>query len=120
MCCLKVEHIRCLSVDVGGTKPVDFAGTADKLLAELAGDWEDGTVAYHGRYRWRPTFVSVDSPSQSVDPPLAAGDVCLITGGLGGIGYALAEHLAETVTGVRLALLSRSGYPQGAPGHRPA
>lgn len=41
----------------------------------------------------------------------AAGDACLITGGAGGLGLAIARHLAATRPGARLALTGRTALP---------
>lgn len=99
----EVAGVRCKVADVGRVRP-DVVG---RLLAEAAGDWHIGSVAYRGAACWRPTFVELE---EAVDERviMGAADVCLVTGGLGGLGFLLAEQLAESVDGIRLALLSRS------------
>ncbi|MDQ2695277.1 MAG: SDR family NAD(P)-dependent oxidoreductase, partial [Pseudomonadota bacterium] len=100
------EHpnLRCRSIDV----TLDD-GLADRLLAELAFDGGDpAPVALRGPCRWTQGFAA-----RRLDPPagpaqgLRKHGVYLITGGLGGIGLILAEHLARTVQ-ARLILVCRS------------
>src|SRR6185503_9683539 len=55
-------------------------------------------------------FARTRLPAQSERTALRERGVYLITGGLGGIGLALAEHLAETVD-ARLVLVGRTGLP---------
>lgn len=80
-----------------------------QLLAEVINGRSDSLVAYRGRYRYHPTYTPIQP--QPAPAPLRPQGVYLITGGLGGVGLHLAEYLAETVPGVRLALLGRSGDP---------
>ncbi|HLO89373.1 MAG TPA: KR domain-containing protein, partial [Nostocaceae cyanobacterium] len=54
--------------------------------------------------------VKIDTPIQG-NQRLRTKGVYLITGGLGGVGLALAEYLAKTVQ-ARLILLGRSPFPQ--------
>jgi len=83
----------------------------DQLLDELAEKVSEHVVAYRGRHRWIQSFEPVrlenGSGAQSL---LSDGGVYLITGGLGGVGLALAQHLARTHK-AKLALLGRSGLP---------
>ncbi|WP_437483072.1 SDR family NAD(P)-dependent oxidoreductase [Sorangium sp. So ce1014] len=85
----------------------------DILLAELTATEPGGTaVRYDGDRRLRRRFI--------LEPPgelhrqergaslLRRGGVYVVTGGAGGIGAILAEHLARTV-GARLVLAGRSG-----------
>ncbi len=68
-------------------------------------------VALRGRHRWTQIFepLCLDHQERPV-PRLRAGGVYLITGGLGGIGLAMAEHLARTVQ-AKLVLTSRTELP---------
>ena len=83
----------------------------DQLLDELTEKVSERVVAYRGRHRWIQSFEPVrlekGSGAQSL---LSDGGVYLITGGLGGVGLALAQHLARTRK-AKLALLGRSGLP---------
>ena len=107
-------HITCRSVDI--VLP-DESGSQealllDQLIAELTATTSDLTVAYRGRQRWVQCFEAV----RLAETPAAAGrlregGVYLITGGLGGIGLALAEHLARTVR-AKLVLVGRSSFPE--------
>ena len=90
---------------------------ARQLLAELADETAGaaggtGQIALRAGRRWRLTYEQlksiVDVPG---GPGLREGGVYVITGGLGGIGITLAEHLA-TRTRARLVLVSRSGLPR--------
>lgn len=68
-------------------------------------------VALRGNRRWVQTFESLQLPQQDLQAAhLREGGVYLITGGLGGIGLAVAEYLARTVS-ARLVLVGRSGLP---------
>ncbi|MCP3805305.1 SDR family NAD(P)-dependent oxidoreductase [Allokutzneria sp. A3M-2-11 16] len=91
--------IRCTLVDLA-----DPARGVDQLIGEaLAEDGED-IVAWRGGRRWVPAFEPVKLAESN---PLRDGGVYVITGGLGGIGLAMAQRLAETVS-ARLVLLGRT------------
>lgn len=68
------------------------------------------TIAYRGGRRWQPSFSKIESHSQSVAPMFNSDGVYLITGGLGGVGFALASKIAEQYQ-PKLVLLGRSELP---------
>lgn len=76
---------------------------------QLSDQSSDTVVAYRGNYRWLPTYEAMRLETVEQSPVRSQG-VYLITGGLGGIGLTLAEHLAQTVQ-ARLVLVSRSSMP---------
>ncbi len=88
----------------------DTERTAQNLLAEF-GLSGTGTAAYRGAYRWVQSYEPVALPALDERPaPIRTQGVYLVTGGLGGIGLALAGYLAETAQ-ARLVLTSRSSLP---------
>jgi NAD(P)-dependent dehydrogenase (short-subunit alcohol dehydrogenase family)/acyl carrier protein len=88
-------------------------GLLDDLLAEAAGPFDaaESVVAWRGGERWVRTFgparLARDAGPVS---RVREGGVYLITGGLGGLGLALAEELAGLAR-VKLALLGRTALP---------
>ncbi|WP_217211487.1 type I polyketide synthase [Streptomyces sp. AC550_RSS872] len=105
------EHpaLACRSVDIVlDGEPIER--TADQLLREFSVPPEHAAVAYRGTHRWSQTYVPAPlPPSDSAPSTLRDDGVYLITGGTGGLGLALAEHLARP--GRRLALLARTPVP---------
>jgi acyl transferase domain-containing protein len=80
------------------------------LAAELAGPHGEPVVALRRGRRWVPRYETMPAPA--ADPSILREDgVYLITGGLGGIGLAMAERLAAGHR-ARLVLLARSGLPE--------
>lgn len=103
-------NLSCRSIDVVvpiGTKYKQQL--VDQLLFELQAKSSDVVVAYRGLHRWVQIFEPVRL-DKSGAARLREGGVYLITGGLGGIGFVLAEHLAKTVR-AKLLLLGRSAFP---------
>ncbi|MGJ5895323.1 beta-ketoacyl synthase N-terminal-like domain-containing protein [Streptomyces niveiscabiei] len=102
------EHpgLTAQSIDIARHAP-----DAGRLLTELVRRPEDPVVAHRGRGRWTPRWepVRLEQPAR---PPARVRErgVYLITGGLGGIGLTLAEHLARTAR-ARLVLVGRSPLP---------
>ncbi|WP_370936749.1 beta-ketoacyl synthase N-terminal-like domain-containing protein [Amycolatopsis sp. cg13] len=93
------------------SRVVDLALPADarQVLAELAAT--DDQAALRGRRRWVREIRPLPSrPPQSLPALLRERGTYLITGGLGGIGLALAEDLARLVR-ARLVLVGRSSFP---------
>ncbi|MEH2121102.1 SDR family NAD(P)-dependent oxidoreductase [Nostoc sp.] len=84
----------------------------DQLLNELDAPSSDLAIAYRGNHRWVQHFESV-CLNQATEKTLRLRKegVYLITGGLGGIGLTLAEHLAKTIQ-AKLLLVGRSEFPQ--------
>ncbi|HEU5230966.1 MAG TPA: KR domain-containing protein, partial [Ktedonobacteraceae bacterium] len=102
-------HIRCRSIDLAQDDLSEHL--CDSLLKELLSPLVDTSVALRGRRRWVQTYEPLRLDAcKSEEIPLRPGGVYLITGGLGGIGLALAEHLASTVQ-ARLILVGRSTLP---------
>ncbi|MFB9905621.1 type I polyketide synthase [Allokutzneria oryzae] len=98
---LGVRHI-----DIGpGDRPA-----AGALLAELRATPADPVVALRGGRRWVPGHQPVPELSEVDEMVLRERGVYLITGGTGGIGITVAEHLARRVA-ARLVLTSRRGLP---------
>ncbi|MFN0059175.1 MAG: SDR family NAD(P)-dependent oxidoreductase [Planctomycetota bacterium] len=93
---------------------------ATQLLAELAAPPADGVFALREDERFlleyvrRSAAATPPSPAPLPTSGLREGGVYLITGGLGGLGLTMAAYLARETRGARLALLSRSRFPERA------
>ncbi len=110
------SHIFCRSIDI--TLPqVDtkqWQQLINNLFIELATATFDQVIAYRGNQRWVQCFEPLAIESQAVfTNKLRKGGVYVITGGLGGIGLAIAEHLAKIVQ-AKLVLIGRSELPPKA------
>jgi non-ribosomal peptide synthase protein (TIGR01720 family) len=107
-------NVTCCSIDV----VMPEAGTSqeerlvEQLTNEFAGQSTEPVVAYRGGHRWVQSFKPVRLDQQeTVSPQLREHGVYLITGGLGGVGLALAEYLVENVQ-AKLVLVGRRGLPE--------
>ncbi|MEH2270277.1 MAG: SDR family NAD(P)-dependent oxidoreductase [Nostoc sp.] len=106
-------NISCRSIDI--VSPSNQSWHQEKLinqlLSELQTQSSDSVIAYRGNHRWVQQFEPVSlEPASAKIPKLQEKGVYLITGGLGGIGLVLAEHLAKTVK-AKLLLTGRSSFP---------
>jgi acyl transferase domain-containing protein/acyl carrier protein len=111
-----VPNLRARSIDIASA---DWnARQAPLLAAALVGEAalssSPNQVAYRSGYRWEQAMapVRIESPAAE-EVPLRQRGVYLITGGLGGLGLAIARHLARTLE-ARLILTARSALPDRA------
>ncbi len=113
----ETSNTACRVLDVTGTDmnaPAEDAVRA--VLAALAAH-TGAELALRGRHWWVRGFDRVewaDAAAGGERTGLRDGGVYLITGGLGGIGLALAEQIAATAERPVLGLLGRSGFPAPA------
>jgi acyl transferase domain-containing protein/acyl carrier protein len=106
----EIAQITCRNVDVV-LPDGDCQALAATLLTELDGAARETVVAYRGGERWTEVFQPLRLPARAGTPArLRHGGVYLITGGLGGIGLAVAGYLARSVQ-AKLVLVSRSPFP---------
>lgn len=109
----ELAGVYCRAIDVvlprAGTR--GEAELARQLIAEFDHKALEPVVAYRGRHRWIQSYerIRLDDPG-SETARLRRHGTYLITGGLGGVGLALAEYLARTVS-PKLILTSLSGLP---------
>lgn len=105
-------HITCRYVDLSPAQTaMEQARQANQLLAELQAGTNDTIVAYRGNRRWVPTFEPVRLEADRVPAyPLREHGVYMITEGLVGVGWALAQLLAAAA-GAKLLLIEQSGFP---------
>ena len=106
------SNITCLSVDIVIPQSTHRKEILlDQLQQELTAKSEDSVIAYRGNHRLVQTYdpVRLEQSGNEISQ-LREGGVYLITGGLGGIGFVLAEHLANTVR-AKLILTGRSAFP---------
>ncbi|WP_431111396.1 SDR family NAD(P)-dependent oxidoreductase [Variovorax paradoxus] len=102
--------VSCRVIDVVLPAPESAAETdlARRVADEAASARDDFVVAYRGPHRWLKSYEPV--PMQPATPRLREGGVYLITGGMGGVGLALARHLSRAWK-ARLVLLGRTALP---------
>ncbi len=110
------SNITCRSIDI--TLPPSntrqWQQLIDQLIVELVAGVSDPIIAYRGNHRWVQCFEPLPVDGETLrTAKLRQGGVYIITGGLGGIGLAIAQHLAKTVQ-AKLVLIGRSGLPTKA------
>lgn len=105
----ELPGIRCLSLDFD-LKSDDADACAANILAEMRGDQSDGTLAFRGSDRFVESFAPLALDGAAIHQPLMENGVYIITGGLGGLGLSLAQHLARLYK-ARLVLVGRSPIP---------
>lgn len=104
-------RLRSLDLHVAGETDGLAPELARRLLAELVAEAPDDVVAFRGRER----LVAHFAPLRLAERPGGASwlrerGVYVVAGGLGGVGLAVAEHLARRVR-ARLVLLARRALP---------
>ncbi len=104
------------SLDVGELATLEREANVDAaalmIVAEFRAGVNDAIVAHRGRSRWVRRHMPAPLPTEeATGTPITEHGVYLITGGLGGIGLALAEHLATTAK-ARPVLVSRTALPE--------
>ncbi len=108
----EVPGVTCRSLDLDGSEPdEELLASVVALLARPPAEPE---LARRGRHWWVAADDAVElAPVQGGHP--RDGGVYLITGGLGGLGAAFAEHLARAATAPVLGLLGRTPPPPDDP-----
>lgn len=84
------------------------ASVAAKLVAELCADDGESQVAWRGERRYAARLARAVRAEAAARPLRLADGPVLVTGGLGGIGLALARHLADRHGARHLVLMGRS------------
>ncbi len=138
--------LTCRSADITGAEPIAPASAAlhgfvrsvaseepqlscrlidvtprpdERALAAEIVRWRDGgVVAVRGSRRWEQVSVPFHPTAAAAAPPIRRHGSYLITGGLGGLGWATARALASTGLRPRLILLGRTGIPDDSSDHR--
>lgn len=102
-------NCRIIDIELPAVNSVAQTRLIRQIIAGTRRNPDDTLVAYRGPYRWVQCYQPVKQLT-AVANRLKQGGVYLITGGLGGIGLTLAEHLARNFR-ARLVLLGRSAIP---------
>jgi acyl transferase domain-containing protein/thioesterase domain-containing protein/acyl carrier protein len=102
---------RTRAVDLDRTALGDPAATVAWLRREIEADDVPLQVARRAGARHVQELVAVEPPTAPVRAPFRENGVYLLSGGLGGIGLLLAEHLAGTCA-PKLVLVGRRGLPR--------
>jgi len=115
-------NISCRSIDIVLPEPGSREENRllDRLLEEFfiksfSNDLRDAVIAMRGDFRWEQVFEPMAPAGESIKetqdiPLLKQKGVYLITGGLGGIGIVIAEHLARHLQ-AKLILTGLSPLP---------
>ena len=105
-------NIRVKSIDVDFAERANgHESAADLVLGEFLDSDSNPFVAYRHAQRWVQTYEPVVSGNTGRSPSsFREAGVYLITGGLGKIGVAISEYLAEKYR-ANLVLVGRSGLP---------
>jgi acyl transferase domain-containing protein/thioesterase domain-containing protein len=105
----ELPGVACHAVDLDG-EPRMADECAEQLIAEMGAVHDAATITYRKGQRFVETMESCELAHAPARPRLERGGVYLITGGLGGLGLVIAEHLAREFK-ARLVLVGRSAVP---------
>jgi acyl transferase domain-containing protein/thioesterase domain-containing protein/acyl carrier protein len=108
----ELPGITCRSIDVD-LESIRASECAAQIVAEMSSVRESVTVAFRGGERFIETLDPFDLSAVPERRRLQPRGVYLITGGLGGIGLVVAEHLAREFN-ARLVLVTRTELPPEA------
>jgi acyl transferase domain-containing protein/thioesterase domain-containing protein len=108
----ELPGITCRSIDLNLAND-DRQACARQIVDEMSVNALTTTIAFRGGQRFVESLEPMSLKSCTQDQRLQPGGVYLITGGLGGIGLVVAEHLAREFK-ARLLLVSRSTIPPEA------
>ncbi|MBB6244967.1 NAD(P)-dependent dehydrogenase (short-subunit alcohol dehydrogenase family) [Rhodanobacter sp. MP1X3] len=108
-------NVTCRVLDVGdqATRPGRVGSWEEDIARDVVSESMDAQVAWRGSQRWIRIFEQVTPGNGTAPSVLRERGVYFVTGGLGGIGMAIAEHLAQAVQ-ARLVLVSRRVMPPRA------
>lgn len=102
---------RLIDLDMGEIAGHGAAGLPDGLFEDLC-EPDTQAAAYRNGHRWVQCFERIATEHGPAAPfRLRPDGVCLITGGLGGMGLTVADYLARQHQGAKLVLLGRSPLP---------
>lgn len=100
---------RYLDLESGAPRRIRHPDLVQALIQDLTTPEQPLEMAHRGQSRWVPHYESVSLPEPSVSK-LKSNGVYLITGGFGGIGFSIAEYLAQTFN-AKLILVTRAELP---------
>jgi malonyl CoA-acyl carrier protein transacylase/NAD(P)-dependent dehydrogenase (short-subunit alcohol dehydrogenase family)/acyl carrier protein len=115
---LEYPNITCRGIDImePGENREKIGSIMENLLWEFStGFGDQPVVAYRGAGRWQETYEPVKlemNPASTRGPRLKEKGVYLITGGFGGMGFLLAQHLVKTLN-AKLVLVDILTPPTG-------
>ncbi|MBG9789532.1 non-ribosomal peptide synthetase/type I polyketide synthase [Brevibacillus laterosporus] len=108
---LEYANLKCRNIDILSTSnPRKQEKIVQQLLVELENVSEDKVVAYRNNYRWIQIMKKSSRETLTTTPRLKQYGVYLITGGLGGVGFAIAKDFAKSYQ-AKLILIGRSEFP---------
>ncbi|WP_267715823.1 type I polyketide synthase [Streptomyces sp. CoH17] len=108
---LEYPGVVCRLIDVDPPTAGDAGRLSALIAAELGAGGEESVVALRNGRRWLPDYEPVPLAEGRPAAPLREGGVYLVTGGLGGIGLAMAERIARDCRAAKLVLFGRTGLP---------
>ncbi|MCP4213369.1 MAG: AMP-binding protein [bacterium] len=105
------SNIKCRSIDItlAPEGSMQWIRLARYLSAEIKSTSTDAVTAYREGLRWIRNYVPVSLPEPRTSV-LKQGGVYWLIGGLGGIGYEIAKHLARQYA-ARIILTGRTAIP---------
>ncbi len=104
-------NINCRSIDFGDISS-NIESMTQQVWMEVNSDPTDLMIAYRGAKRYTHGYEQVKTEdNKSEVARIKEGGSYIITGGLGGMGLVLAEHISR-IKDTKILLLGRSSFPE--------
>ena len=99
-----------IDVDLASLSNGNIDAIVDLLVDQCTSDSDNTLIALRNYEVWIQDFQAVHLVASEENGPLRHGGVYLITGGLGGMGLEIGQHLAKSMH-AKLVLVGRSAFP---------
>lgn len=108
----EIPHVKSLNYDLEKQPHEHSEEVLETIVSDILKDTEELAIAYRSGFRWKQSYHMVTPRTEKErQVPLTKEGTYIVVGGLGRIGYTIAEHISEAYR-ANIVIIGRSKLPK--------